>query len=288
MRLFSPANRAPKRANHVAARMLLLLLLTYSQDQDLQAGVSFSNEERLLLEIEPILVVGASSRSIGPHPLEIRPSTKGTLEIPIPWGPAEAPAKLCLEGTAPAGQSAAELDFRVEARLTLPGGAVVSADRSFQLTGGTSSLFEVFGSDDRRLVLSIRAERVVRLVARRPAGVGPHVLFTLAVERLDGARSIPLESDRLSTFVGESVEYSFHRAEGDAMESLRLVLTPIRLEGEIAVVEAEVTGSLPGPAGPVMVSRRDRLLTTRGATSSFTVTAATPPAGYRFRITPDF
>lgn len=268
--------------------LLVILLLASSHATRLHAEVSILEEERILLEIEPLLVVGEGTQSLGRHPLEIPASAKGAVDIPVPWGGATVQAKLHLEGSGGPGQSAGEFDFRVEARLTFPDAAVVRADRSFHINEGTSSLFEVYGSREQRLVLSIRAERVARLVPRRAGGAGPHVLFQLVVERLDGERSIPLESDRLSTFVGESVEYSFHRGAGDALESLRLRLTPVRLEGDIAVVEAEVAGSLPGTEGPVMVSRRDRLLTTRGATSTFTVAAATPPVGYRFRITPDF
>jgi hypothetical protein len=118
--------------------------------------------------------------------------------------------------------------------------------------------------------------------------VGAPVLFQIAIERRDGGRAVPLESNRLVTFLGEGVEYSFSHGEGGGRESLRLVLTPVRLDGDVAEVEVDVTGSLPGAGGPLLLSRRERILTSRRATSSLEVTAGDPPAGYRFRITTDF
>ena len=75
---------------------------------------------------------------------------------------------------------------------------------------------------------------------------------------------------------------------GDARESLRVVLTPMRIDGDLAEVDIEVSGSLPGAGRPLLLSRRERIVTSRRATSSVDVTAGDPPAGYRFRITPDF
>ena len=113
-------------------------------------------------------------------------------------------------------------------------------------------------------------------------------VFLLAVERRDGERSVPLETDRLVSFLHEGVEYSFTRGEGDGRESLRLTLTPVRLDGDLAELEVDVTGSLPGAKGPNVLARTERIFASRRATSSFDVTVGDPPAGYRFRITPDF
>src|SRR5262249_36779316 len=148
--------------------------------------------------------------------------------------------------------------------------------------------FEVFSEGSDRLVLAIRGESVTRPVVRDTFGVGAPVRFHVAVERIDGERSVPLETNDLSSFLGESVEYSFRRGEGDATESVRLVLTVRRILDDMAEVETDVTGSLPGAGSPILLSHQDRLFATRGAASTVTCVSGTPPAGYRFLVTPEF
>jgi len=53
-------------------------------------------------------------------------------------------------------------------------------------------------------------------------------------------------------------------------------------------IEADISGALPSVGGTVLVSRRERIVASRRATSQLTATTGTPPAGYRFQVTPDF
>jgi hypothetical protein len=119
-------------------------------------------------------------------------------------------------------------------------------------------------------------------------GVGAAVRFHLVVERLDGDRATPVETNDLSSFVGEGVEYSFRRGDGPAAESVRLVLLVRKIVGEVAEIETDVSAKLPGPAAPILMSHQDRIFATRGAVSTITAVNGEPAAGYRFLVTPQF
>ena len=98
---------------------------------------------------------------------------------------------------------------------------------------------------------------------------------------------MPLETNELHTLLGEGVEYAFRRGAGAQEEVLRLRLTPLRVEAEVVEVEVDLAGKLPGEARNAPI-RSERLLATRGSTSSFDAVSGEPPTGYRFRIRPDF
>ena len=118
--------------------------------------------------------------------------------------------------------------------------------------------------------------------------VGARVLVHVEIERVDGLRFTPLETNDLNTFVGQSVEYSFQRGAGDTAESVRLSVLPVRVRGEMTELEIVVTGSLPGNPDRLLLSRRETLLSNRGTVSRVTVTSGDPASGYRFGITLDF
>jgi hypothetical protein len=120
------------------------------------------------------------------------------------------------------------------------------------------------------------------------ASYGPPVRFLLEVVRVAGDRSTSLETNRLVTFVGEDVGYSFRRGEAATAESIELSLRPVRLDGDLAEVQIEVTASLPGEPDRLILSRRETLFATRHATSSLTVASGEPVSGYRFHVTADF
>jgi hypothetical protein len=183
---------------------------------------------------------------------------------------------------APPGESQV---VALDAALTFGSGRTIHSSRNATLVEGGTTLFEVFADGAERLVLSIQGERVTRPVLLESTAAA-RVRFRLEVERIDGERSVPLETDELSSFLGEPVEYSFGRGAEGTAESLRLVLTLQHIDGDMAEVVADVSASLPGPAGPILMSRQDRVFATRGATSTVQAVTGDPPAGYRFRITP--
>ncbi len=252
------------------------------------ADYTLVKEQALRVEVTPLVVERGSTRSIAPLVAEATRDQAGTVDASIPWSPGGESLRMSLEIGVGEGGDERGYRLRLSATVRGLGAAPVRSSRELTMAEGTTGLFDVLEQGDRRLVLSLRAEAVSRTVVRGPRKVGAAVLFALAVERRDGERSVPLETNRLVTFLREGVEYSFSAGEGDARESLRLVLTPLRVDGDVAEIEAVVTGSLPAAPGPLVLSRRERMIMSRGATSTLEVTAGEPPAGYRFRITPDF
>ncbi|HET9298540.1 MAG TPA: hypothetical protein VFO11_01260 [Candidatus Polarisedimenticolaceae bacterium] len=228
---------------------------------------------------------GSSSVVLSEGTVDLEPDRPGRLELDLPWD-ASGSAGLSLDALR---QEAPEGGHRVhlEAVLRPPGGAPVRLDRSVDLTEGATALLELHRRAGRTLVLALEIEGDFRPVVGIPTGLGAPVLFHLTVERVSGAESAPLETNALHTLVGEGVEYAFRRGGGNAEETLRLRLTPVRVGAEVVEVDVELDGRLPGGEGPSTL-RRDRLLATRGSTSSFDAVAGTPPAGYRFRIRPEF
>lgn len=196
-------------------------------------------------------------------------------------------AELGLEGSGTAGGEERPHVVTLEARLGAAGDGPPTV-RRLELLDGTTGLVDVAGPGDRRLVLAVEAERVVRMVPAHAPATGLPVLLRVAVARVDGERVVPLESNRMSTFVGSGVEYAFRRGAGDDLESVTLRLTPERIVGDLVEVSAEISGTLPGPVEPLVLARRESLWSTRGSPSTLDVASGEPPSGYRFEIVPEF
>ncbi len=252
------------------------------------ATAPIRHEARILVHIAPLLVEGENTHTLESHEVELVPGTGGKLDVDVPWDAGRSTVHLRLSGSGSPGPEGGVLTFELDAAVTAPGETSTHAVRTFSVQEGTESLFEVFQRDDLRLVLGVRAERVTKPVMERAPEVGPAVQFKLEIERAEGEKFTPLESNRLSTFVGHGVEYALRGGQGDSAESLKVVLTPVRLLGDLAEVDIQVAGSLPGTPTPLLLARTERLLTTRRATSSLLVVVGDPPAGYRFLLTPDF
>jgi hypothetical protein len=243
----------------------------------------------LELEVRPMLIVAGQAGSLPVRRIDVDPRSGGKLELKLQWPDPGATSRLVLRATGSPGPEYGEHGLTLEVEFTLPDGRTSRARRDFRLREGASSLFEVFGSRDDRLTLGLRVERKVLGFERAMKSVGDAVGFKLEVEGVRGSESFALETNRLSSFIGEPVEYSFRRGEGDAVESVRLLLTPRRRTVDLIEVAIEVSGSLPGNDGTrLLLSRTETLFTSRGATSGLTVTSGQPPFGYRFRITPEF
>jgi len=217
--------------------------------------------------------------------VDLEPDRPGRLELDLPWD-ASGSAGLTLEALR---QEAPEGGHRVQlmAALRPPSAPVLRLDRTVDLTEGATALVELHRRPGRTLVLALEIESDRRPRVGIPSGLGAPVVLNLTLERVSGTESVPLETNALHTLVGEAVEYAFRRGSGETEEQLRLRLTPVRLGAEVVELDVELDGKLPGGQGPSEL-RRDRLLATRGSTSSFDVVAGTPPAGYRFRLRPEF
>lgn len=267
----------------VSSQLLMLSLTLIAA-----APVALVEEVGFRVEIRPVLVVGDDSGALAPKTLEIPPGEPGRLRLELQWPDPAATSVLELSATGRSEEPDGEIELELTASLRLADGRVVQARRSLRQREGAAGLFEVYREQGQRLTLGVSAERRVRHVARPVRSVGDPVVFRLDVDGVRGPRTFELETNYLSTFVGEPVSYSFRRGEGDQRESVRVELTPTSKTGELVEVLVEISGSLPGESSRLILSRRETLVTSRGATSGVEVTTGDPPAGYRFRIRPEF
>ena len=246
-------------------------------------------ETHLLLKIEALTVEHDRSTTSAKAPeTEIGLSRPQPVELVVPWGPDGDTLGIHVNASLVSMSPDGDAVLRIESGVSRPGRPRVAATRELRLAEEGSGLFEVYGDGGRRVLLTIQAERVTRAVVSPPAEVGAPVRFLVDVLRVDGERVVLLETNDLHTFVGQSVEYSFHRGQGDGQESVRLSLMPVTVAGDIVTIDAEIDGTLPGPEGAVLLSRHERIVASRQAISRLNATTGTTPAGYRFQVTPEF
>ncbi len=244
-------------------------------------------ESIVVLRAEILDVRADRTTPLGTMTVEIRPDQGGSAAVDLHWPAGVASARLTLQARGRTGETAHPLNL--EATLLLEGGRQIGVERALEMTEGSTYLLDVYETDERaRLVLALSAESDERPVFSRERVVGDPVRFLLEIVRVNGEQTVPLETNRLVTFVGESVQYSFRRGQDETAESIELTLRPVKLDGDLARVELEVTASLPGQRDRLLLSRRESLYTTRHATSALDVVAGEPPLGYRFRVTTDF
>ena len=251
-----------------------------------QTRYNVKHQRMVRLHVEILSVGPEGTSSLGSNRIDIAPSTGGSDEVDLEWG---SGARLRLDATGQAGREDEPHRVSLHAALTVGERRVVS-NRELSIREESTALMDVYEETRQRLVLVLRAEAITRPVAEQVMiqTVGPPVKLRLQVDRIDGKRVTSLESNELNTFVGQSVEYSFERGQGDTAESVRLVLRPTLIKGEVTEMEIEVTGSLPGNPDRLLLSRRETLLSNRGTLSALTVTSGDPPSGYRFAIIPEF
>jgi hypothetical protein len=246
-------------------------------------------ERHVVLRVEAMIGEPARSLTVGtPQESEIGPGAPAEFEFSVPWGTDGSTLTVRLSARLTSAEPDGEAVVSCESSVSASGGPPVSASRQIRLAEEGSGLFDVFSEGRRRIVLSLQGEAVDRPVVRRFATIGAPVRILVAVERVDGTRIVPLETDELHTFVGQSVEYSFRRGEDEGLEAVRLIVRPVAISGDLVTIEAEISGALPGPRGTVLVSHSERIVASRRATSRLEATAGTPPAGYRFQVTPEF
>jgi hypothetical protein len=243
----------------------------------------------VVLTVGALTVEGGRSKTVGTsREAEVGPLQPGSVSLAVPWGSRGETLDVRLEARLTSITPDGEAVFSCESQVARPGRIPVAASREVRIADGGSGLFEVFGDGDRRLLLTLRGEQVSRAIVRPPAAAGAPVRFIVAVERVDGDRIVLLETNELHTFVGQSVEYSFRQGADEALEAVRLSLLPTSVSGDLVTIEADISGALPGPGGTALISRRERIVASRRATSRLAATTGTPPAGYGFQVSPDF
>jgi len=270
-------------------RALLALALSATSIPTGHAAPTVAIETHVVLTIDALTVEEERSKTAGiSREVEIGPFQPATVDLALPWGPEGAMLGVHFDARLTSMTPDGEAVLLCESSVTRVGRAPVRASREIRLADDGSGLFEVYGDGARRLLLTLRGEQVGRAVVRPLAAVGAPVRFLVAVLRVDAERIVLLETNELNTFVGQSVEYSFRQGQDEGLEAVRLALLPTSTSGDLVTIEADISGALPGAGGTVLVSHRERIVASRGATSRLSATTGTPPAGYRFQVTPDF
>jgi hypothetical protein len=273
----------------VAARWIAAAAIAGSWGLPSRAIAPVALETRVLLRVEAITVDGDRSRATGAvGSVEAGPAGPVSLDLKVPWGAGGASVAVRLVVTLGSVDPDGGVTLRCASTATTAGGPPERAARDLRLADEGTGLFEVFGEGDRRLLLTLQGERVERPVVRGAPAPGEPVKFTIAVEGIAGERSEILQTNEVRSFVGQSVEYSFQLGPADGRESIRLVLLPVSITGDLITIQVDISGVLPSPDGPAMLSRTERIVASRGTTSKVAATVGQPPSGYRFQVTPDF
>lgn len=246
-------------------------------------------ETHVVLRVEAVTVGGTESKGTGvSRSAEVGPDKPVTVDLRVPWDSEgrviDVRLVVALSSASPSGG----VTLRCTSTASASGRTPVRARRDFQLADDGAGLFEVYGDGAERLVLTLQGERVERAVVRKLATPGDPVRFVVVIEGVAGERSAALETNEFRSFVGQSVEYSFQQGPGDGRESIRLVLLPVSIAGDLITIQVEISGVLPGPNGPTMLNRTERIVASRRSTTPIAATVGTPPSGYRFQVTPDF
>ena len=276
---------------HVCMRRVRWILLLVALLQALPAAsmpaVRLVEKDLVLLTVQPMNAKFAPGSDRPAEQIELE--DRGTeLYFRFAWPDADKTTKVLLRASPRPPRFGAKHVVLLEAKVTLPDGKKVRATREMVFNESYTSLFEVYRESGRTLVLAVKAEhyRDTRLtVVRDP---GDPIQFQLEIQRVEGEQSFALETNRMNTFVGDPVTYSFQIGEYGEGVSLSIRLTPQKLYGDVAQIEVDISGMLSDGEQTSMISRTEDWLTTRGATSSLSVATGDPPTGFKFLVTPWF
>lgn len=240
------------------------------------------------LKVTPINASPAEGTREERFTVKVHPREGGQTEFALVWPEPDSETGLKLRAVQAVSSSDLDHALDLEAELTLPDGAIVLARRHIELDDRATALFEVYRHAERPLTLVIEAEASRETVVSRHPSVGTPVRFLLEIQRVERGKTIPLETNVLQTMEGQAVSYSFQLGSSPDAEAARVSLRPLRVSGTIVEIEVETDGRLPDGDRLLILGRRERWVTSRGATSTLAFESGEPPTGYRFVVTPDF
>ena len=241
-------------------------------------------EPRLRLDVQPVAVAGSDTRSFESRVLDIDPAGGGSIRMDLPWPDPERPSRVDLHITGVPSDHGQVHDVRVQSSVTLHGADPVAVDRMAALDEGSLRFVEIFARGDRHLTLALKVERILKPVVLKPSGRELPVNFRLEVSRVTEQGVVALETDTLHTLIGQQVAYSFHRGEGNDLETVRLNLTPLRIRGDLLELRFELHGEIRTAASPLFLSRTETVFTGRSTVNEFRATSGDPPVGYLFSV----
>jgi hypothetical protein len=250
--------------------------------------VKFLQRTKIVAKVQPLTATAQPEPDEGSFQMEIRQGKGGETSFSVNW-PQELGASRVLIRileAVPSGEYSHAL--AIEGELTFPDGHKVTSSQLFEFNERGTTLFELCRYEERSLIFAIEVETEIETVLPSRVMVGDPVRFKLEVQRVEGEKMIPLETNLMRTFIGEGVNYAFRLGSSPESDSAHISLTPVRLIGEIAEIEIEISGTLPGPDGPLVLGRKQLWHASRGAATALSFASGEPPAGYRFLVSADF
>lgn len=267
----------------IAALALLSSAPAYGQ-------VQLSHSIQVALDISPL--TGEARVDSLPLHVDLDPVKGGQVEFTLHWPDNPATARditVKLVASAPRFDSRPEGVFKLTATVEGLEDTPIETAQNFWVQDGGLSLLEVLRIDDEPLTLAIRiSTREIPFVSGRQVEIGAPLTLNLEIHRVDGEKTVRLETNRLQTFVGQSVSYSFDLGHQIDSAALRLSFRPTRLFGEIVEIVVDVHGKLPIDGELLVIGRSETWIASRGVPSSIAITGGAPAAGYRFVVTPEF
>jgi hypothetical protein len=250
--------------------------------------VELQKRTKILLEIHPLTATHTSPTADDSFQLEVDREGSAKSEFSLLWPKDAGQSRVVVRALQTLPSAEWNHAVQIFGELTLPDGRRVHASRLIEFDERSTTLFELFRSEEQSLILAIEAETTVETVLPGRSVVGAPVLFKLEIQRVEGEETFSLETNLMRTFIGEAVAYSFRLGSTPDSDSALISLTPARLLGGIAEIEIEVSGILPGPEGPIILARKQQWHASRGAATSLSFVSGEPAVGYRFLVSADF
>ena len=271
-----------------AAVVVLLALGAGSFPVAAEPSIHMVRHQRVTLEVRPL-----TARALESAPedflLVVERESPAELELHVLWPDADRASRLKLSATRSLTTSGERVQLAAD--LFAPDGRRSSqATREILFTSeSTTALFEIARENNRVLTLAIDAELSLETSYTARPVIGAPVQFELEIQWVDQGQPVTLETNRLSSFVGQSVSYSFKLGETGEAESVNLRLMPARIFGDTMQIEVDVSGTLPdGDDAVSLVGRQEQWLATRNTTSALSLAEGEPPTGFVFLVTPRF
>lgn len=274
----------PSCRTAIAAGLLAALAATASTAGP---GVGVQERRGVALRVRPLTAPAVAPPPGGNFEMDLDAGRSASLAFAVRWPDEDSTTSVAILAITRPPQGAANA-VRLEATVALPGGERHTASRDLVFDESATVLFEVARSDERSLTLAIEAEEVRETVFSARPTAGDPVVLNVEVAWQENGQSTSLETNRLSTFVGEEVSYAFRLGETGSAEALEVRLKPLGVFGDVLQLRAEISGSIPRNGKLEVLSRSEQWMVSRGESSALDVTTGDPPVGFRFVVTPRF
>jgi hypothetical protein len=275
---------------HTLRRLFLVAVwaVLISGQLPAQPPIDVKQQERVVLKIHAIGASGMAGTDQPPHVIEVDPDQGGSLSFELPWPDSRSPSNLTLSVVELPTAAERQHSLSIDANLRLADGTEGKATLEMMFSEPSTTLFEVYRIAGKSLTLVIEFDTVQHTEMKRYPEITAPVLFLLEVQRVIADRVISLETNRMQSFIDQSVTYSFKLGETDEAAAIRLQLTPVRISGTLLELEIEISGTMPGDEAIAVAGRGERLIVSRNTPSTIAFERGDPSDGYRFIVTAAF